>query len=226
VRRREWPWRFLWIRSFLLAFLSRPIQACKLLKPLYKGSLTPQGYDLKLQGPGLLRTVLEESHRAGIQPFLVWGTLLGCVREAAFIWNDNDIDLATLPEDFAKLPTLIDAMMKRGFRVRINDRYKVSLVNPRYKMLCIDIDLVYQKNGRAVITNSADDEKNDFSYVFPPEAFSRFKVIRFVEGIEVLIPLAPEIFLEAAYGDWKTPQKKADHLHGVLNLVIEPKTLA
>ena len=225
IRRREWPWRFLWVRSFAMALFLQPRKGFRLLKPLYTGRLSPSGYDLQVHGARVLRIVLDEANKSGIRFFLVWGTLLGCVRERAFIWNDTDIDLGMLSDEFHRIDTLVEGMKRRGFRTRIVDEYKLSLVSRWHPTLFIDIDLVYEKDGKLAITNATSDERNYYTYLFPTDAFSGFKPARFTDGIDVLIPWVPEIFLEAVYGDWKTPQKKADFLRGPLNLVIEPKTV-
>ncbi|MFC1593955.1 NTP transferase domain-containing protein [Candidatus Omnitrophota bacterium] len=216
--------RFLWILHFIPALLRVPKRACKLWRPLYSGELTCPGFDLQVYGSRYLAILLQEARKLSIRPFLTWGTLLGCVREGRFIKNDHDLDLAVLEDDFSRIVALKEAMVNKGFQVRIENQHKVSFIHPRCDHLYIDIDRVYEKKGQMVITNSDADDTNNYSYYFSPDTFSGFKTVRFQDGLEALIPQEPEKFLETVYGDWRTPQQKSHYLYGPLNLFVEPKT--
>ena len=53
-------------------------------------------FDIQFHGKRFLRDFYEATDKVGIRPFLMWGTLLGCVREGRFLRPDSDIDLGIL----------------------------------------------------------------------------------------------------------------------------------
>ena len=61
-----------------------------------------RGLEIQFHGKTFLRDFYEASSEVGIRPFLMWGTLLGCVREGRLLRHDNDIDLGILWSDYAK----------------------------------------------------------------------------------------------------------------------------
>ena len=63
-----------------------------------------------------------------------------------------------------------------------------------------------------------------FTYFFPLETFSKLRKIKFLNRFDVLIPHLPEMFLDHAYGDWRTPKESWDFLHDPPNLGLIEKT--
>jgi LicD family len=161
------------------------------------------------------------SAEAGLRPFLLWGTLLGCVRNGGFIPGDWDLDLGILESDAHRLAALRSAMLSRGYTVRIDNDLKLSLVHPEHPRLFVDIDVVRRFRDGWAITNANADPARLFHYCFKHEVFADMQATRFVDGMEVAVPGSPEGFLEAVYGDWTVPRASVDYLYGPLNVEVE-----
>jgi LicD family len=76
-----------------------------------------RGDRFRRYGKQFLRSFYESSTEAGMRPFLMWGTLLGCVREGRFLRHDYDIDVGILADDYANKDRLVAAMRKRGYEL-------------------------------------------------------------------------------------------------------------
>ena len=152
---------------------------------------------------------------------LLWGTLLGAVRDGGFIRNDRDLDLGILEQEAAGLPALRDVMVEHGYRVRIENAHKLSLVHPRHAHLFVDVDVVHPFRDGWAITNSNAMPGRIFRYLFPRHVFAGTTGARIAGDIDVLLPAAPADFLSAVYGDWSVPQPKAHYLYGPLNVEVE-----
>ena len=171
-------------------------------------------FSLKIHGRDFLSDLYAASREIGISPFLMWGTLLGCVREGGFLANDLDLDVGILYSDYLKKDALVSAMEQRGYIVRYDAPHKLSLVRPDH-FLKLDIDVFYPWNGRMIC--AAMHHGRVIGASFPPNAFDEFQEVRFVEDLIVLIPASPERALESAYGDWRTPAPKYDSSGDLLN---------
>ena len=126
-------------------------------------------------------------------------------------------------DDFKKKEALRNALVAKGFKVRIDDPYKLSILHPHVAGLFLDIDLVYEKNGYMVVSNARAVEEYLYSYFFKKDIFKSLKTMQFA-NMDVLVPEGAEDFLETVYGDWRTPHDKSHHLYGPLNLRIEQGT--
>ena len=54
----------------------------------------------------LLQKLVSVCKENGLHPFLIYGSLLGCVRDGGFIPGDDDIDIALMRDDYDKLMSL------------------------------------------------------------------------------------------------------------------------
>ena len=221
LREPRIPWRLRWTPDLLRLATQRPLRGVRHVLSFLKGDLSRDGLDLMVSGPTLLGLTLAECRRAGLHPFLLWGTLLGCMREGGFIRNDHDIDLGILEAESSRLPTLRAAMLRHGFRVRIENAYKLSFVHARYPHLYIDLDVVRGHRDGWAITNADADPSRLFHYRFAHGVFAGSRTRRFAGAGEVLVPADPEEFLDAVYGDWSRPQPKTHYIYGPLNLEVE-----
>lgn len=219
------PTRYAWMPPAARVGLRRPLRAFRHVGAVRAGRLSIAGLDLQVNGDRMLGIALEEATRAGFEPFLLWGSLLGCVRDGGFIHNDRDIDLGVLDDDAAKLSAWRQAMIARGFEARIADAHKVSVVHPRHPRLFLDIDVVHRRGDGWAITNASSDPRRICHYVFAPQVFGETRAGT-LGGWRVRLPADPEGFLEATYGEWRTPQSKVHYLYGPLNLEIEMRTAA
>ena len=180
-------------------------------------------FSLKLFGTAFLRDYYAASHEAGMRPFLMWGTLLGCVRDGGFIAHDYDIDVGILSVDYERKDLLIAAMTRRGYRARIDVPYKLRFTRP--DRLSLDVDVFYSWNGDAICTMARKDGSVSGAR-FPIEAFARLRPEQ-LNGIAVLIPDPPELVLSTIYGAWHTPRpgyKSGSDLGNAINVsASEPK---
>ncbi|HKV52321.1 MAG TPA: NTP transferase domain-containing protein [Gemmatimonadaceae bacterium] len=219
------PSRYAWMPPAARAGLRHPWRTGRHVRAVHAGRLSIAGLDLQVNGDRLLGIALAEATRAGFEPFLLWGSLLGCVRDGGFIHNDRDIDLGVLDDDAPKLNGWRHAMIARGFQVRIGDAHKVSVVHPRHPRLFIDIDVVHRRGDGWAITNASSDARRICHYVFAPSVFDGTRAST-LGTRRVRLPADPEGFLEATYGEWRTPQAKVHYLYGPLNLEIETRAAA
>lgn len=221
VRRPHLPWRLRWVPRIAGSATRQPLRTWRGVRRLGAGRLSVAGLDLQLNGARLLSRALEAARAAGLRPFLLWGSLLGCLREGGFIENDRDIDLGITADQAGRLPAYRTAMMRHGFRVRIENRHKLSMVHPRHPELFIDIDIVRQQGNRWCITNADAVPGRHFHYWFSSEVFAGVMRREFGEGTPVDVPAGAVQFLEQVYGDWRTPQSKLHYLYGPLNVDVE-----
>lgn len=205
--------------------LERLVRALRNLWPLLSSSLTIQGFRLQLYGGEMLQAVMEESDSLKIKPFLVWGTLLGCIREGGFIRNDEDVDLGLLDSDFAAVEELKGRMLKRGFSVRRQSEDKISFFHPVEDGLWIDIDRFFEMDGTIWTKNETVEGDLIYAYYFQGNVFSQL-LTRFLEGTEVFVPVRFDTFLQAVYGTWRIPQQKREIRRGPLNLYLEKKKIS
>jgi hypothetical protein len=222
IKKKELPWRVRWLPFFYAGFKENPLKSFALLRGFSSLRLSYAGFNLQIFGAEFLQEVLAECQMLGIRPFLMWGSLLGCVRESTFIMNDHDIDMGMFIDDFKKKEALRNALVGKGFKVRIDDPYKLSILHRHVEGLFVDIDLVYEKSGYMVISNASAVEEYLYSYFFKKDIFKSLKTMQFA-NMDVLVPEGAEDFLETVYGDWRTPHDKNHHLYGPLNLRIEHK---
>jgi hypothetical protein len=176
--------------------------------------------DLQLHGKTFLCDFYEASSAVGIRPFLMWGTLLGCVREGRFLPYDSDLDLGILWSDYAKKEALVAAMQKRGYSVAIDKAYKLKFGRPFCRLL-IDVDVVYPWNGK-MISCLCVEEGNFLATSFHQNAFDRLKEIIFLGDLKVLIPDPPTTVLTTIYGAWRTPVRSYRSWKDPLNRLLIP----
>jgi hypothetical protein len=221
----QWPWRYRRLQSLLELFLKalpeNPFRAAKFFRKLVDQEISSEGYILFVCGPKILRDSLKVCESIGLKPFLVFGTLLGFIRENNFIAHDDDIDLGILDEDFQKKHLIKGAMLKKGYKPRIDDDYLLSFIYPKIPWLFIDFWRVYRRNNHMVIGMlSEEDQKTLFSYYFPIETMCKFRMVNF-QCNRVLVPLESEKLLSVTYGEWRIPQKQFDYVYDYKNLKIE-----
>jgi len=134
--------------------------------------------------------------------YLVYGTLLGVIRENDFIAHDNDVDLAYLSN-------------KNNAKDALDEFYKISSTLNKYKMLsrlCNKGQMhVYSPNRKHkydVWTSWITEDKFYLSPLFNGDTDSSIitplKTTKF-RSCDLLIPNKPEIFLDNTYLNWKTP---------------------
>jgi hypothetical protein len=147
-----------------------------------------------------LAALLDVLQRKGIRSFLVFGTLLGAVRERSFIRGDKDIDLGVLGQ--AQLVAAENAIANSPITVLTRSYYEKKLINLK----------VRHPNGIPIDLKTFERTETGLSWISDTKFhFRRFYAcapkldcIEFL-GLKVLVPQNPEGFLEFQYGDWRTP---------------------
>lgn len=137
----------------------------------------------------------------GINFFLIYGTLLGAIREHDFIAHDYDVDIATT--DIDKVVSSIPEWYEKGFKLCrvVGDR----LYSFEIKGFYIDIYavkpcelLLYKSWCRTINANVIP-----YKYLFP------LKTIDFL-GADFMIPERADDLIKFFYGkNWRTPIKGA-----------------
>lgn len=221
VREPHLPWRLRWLPPTIRPVFRHPAVVARGVRAFRAGQLSFDGLDLVANGSTFLRMALLEARAAGFEPFLLWGTLLGCIRNGGFITGDHDIDLGVMETDVDRLHEYRDRMRRRGFDVRIENDDKLSLVHPRHPRLFVDLDVVRRHRDGWAITNRNADPEKCFRYHFPAAVFAATKQARFAHGLTARVPDDAEGFLAAAYGDWRVPSPKVDYRYGPLNTEVE-----
>jgi hypothetical protein len=169
-----------------------------------------KAFSVRVHGEAFLRDFVAASREAGMKPFLMWGTLLGHVREGGIVKHDKD---------WSKRHMLIEAMQKRGYELRQAREYKIALVR-RDRITKMDIDVFFPWEGKMVCLARERDGSLRGAW-FQPDAFDNFRSCTFL-GSEVLIPDPPEPVLEAIYGDWRTPINSYDSNGSIPNRLDLP----
>lgn len=131
----------------------------------------------------------------GIEFGLIYGTLLGAVREGNFIEHDEDIDLFALEEEREKILDSLFRLREYGLEV---GRYESEIISIMKDGEYIDI-YFFKKNlfGKRVANGSVIDSK----YLEQLEDLSFL-------GKIFKVPKNPEELLESIYGkNWRIPLK-------------------
>lgn len=139
---------------------------------------------------------------------LIFGTLLGVIREHNFISCDSDVDVACFNEftrkDHWKMKNVKDKLEKKGFWIVDNNE-------------CYLHNDFFIRNGEKIEIwwfDKIDDEWIFGNVIrYPAHHFDKLEKINFLKT-DFKIPSNPEKFLEITYGkNWRTP--KPDSAFGI-----------
>lgn len=141
-------------------------------------------------------------HDSGVRYGLMFGTLLGAIRENGFIKHDEDTDIYVLSEDKEAFYRLLPSFKNKGLNVVRNSDSFVSLMrNNEY------IDIYFFESIRKL--NLKRYRSLDNNYVIRASYIESFSDILFL-GMNICIPSQPEKVLEILYGkNWKIPIKNS-----------------
>lgn len=146
----------------------------------------------------LLKSVLDKHH---VTFWLLWGTLLGAVREKNFIEHDTDTDLGCFIDDKDKLIKIIPELAELGL-ILIRRKYPDDLFTFMRNDEYIDIGVFHR--GRDFFFRPYWEYQNNRIY---GNHFDRFEEIIFLEE-PFKIPNNSCSLLIKVYGkNWQKPQK-------------------
>ena len=172
----------------------------------------PQVFDRKLARQALLdmKKVLDN---AGVEFFLLSGTLLGCIREGDFLAHDKDIDIGVFETiDSKTLAGLITASEHFSQPVGSHAEENTAALNILYRN-SIGFDINFHKDtGEHYTTEFIPGS----SYT---KTFTKFslKPVKFI-GTEFLAPGNHDLYLTELYGNWREPDRYFDSMVSSRNL--------
>jgi phosphorylcholine metabolism protein LicD len=136
--------------------------------------------------------------------FLVYGTLLGMVREDRLIPHDDDMDVGVLEEEWDDVvPDTIP-----GFR-RFNTSTWTTKFAHKKTGLVVDF-FRFRLEGNERVAN-AGSNMGVHEYRFPREMIEPFKTVEW-KGREWQVPADAKGFLLHHYGEnWRTPNESWDY---------------
>jgi hypothetical protein len=154
---------------------------------------------------GLYEKVTKILKSQGVTPFLMYGSLLGQVREGGFIGHDDDFDLGYVskkrgPAAARELIRLAECFVAKGFDVEIKPE-AIHIHDPEDPTLRLDLFHLYFS------------AKGELQFPFGVAGTLQFTLSDWkgitramFAGHSVLIPRNSEKFVECIYGEsWRTP---------------------
>jgi hypothetical protein len=178
-------------------------------------------FSLAIHGRDFLADIYAVAHEVGIRPYLMWGTLLGAVRDGGPMRHDTDIDLGLSATDYARKVAFVSGMLQRGYFFTMDQTYKFRLLR-RDHVLHADFDVFYPAGGRMICL--VPDGEGHSGASFPIDSFDSLREVKILDGLTVLIPDPPELVLETIYGpNWRTPDPGYSNSSGLANRLSVPK---
>ena len=171
-------------------------------------------------GSTVIQEFLEICNSLNIKCWLVYGTLLGYVREHGLIKHDYDFDLGIWKEDYSN--KLKNTLKENGFEL-IHQFYGINYdaFEQTYEKKGVSIDIFYSyKNEQMVWTHVFHRENND---ILPNDTWRVRKLPYPNKGLteinffnkKTFIPSNYEEYLALTYGDgWKIPDPNFDRKNG------------
>ena len=173
---------------------------------------------VRVYGRRYLRDFYAAASETGVRPFLMWGTLLGCVREGKLLAHDRDIDVGILAVDQGKKDALVRAMRRRGYALIVDRDFKFKFARPNFDLM-LDVDVFFPWKDM-LVSSSLQADGSYLSEWFAEDAFGVLSQRTFL-GVRVLVPDPPEPVLHAIYGDWQTPRAAYSSQRDPLNRLAD-----
>ena len=154
-----------------------------------------------VEGAKLLSLICGALDDAGIRSVLMWGSLLGHVRDGGIIPHDHDIDLNIFDHDIKKISLLERRLDDIGLALEKRTPYQMTVTFPRDTRLGIDI-WVFYADGDDYTLYSFRKLGGLHHFRMPKALFEDCRTASFL-GVPVSIPSRAEEVLDLAYGDWR-----------------------
>jgi glycosyltransferase involved in cell wall biosynthesis len=163
-----------------------------------------------------LKDVYRICNELKIPVFPFAGTLLGIIREDAFIAHDDDMDFGIYPNTYK--PELIQALISEGFKLSLTIGKEDNGYELRFfkRNIQIDLFLFYNKDNY-MTTYVYDNSGNSYEMKFNPFNLTKY----FFKNFKIAVPDFPKDFLCEHYGpNWKTPNKSWNYLKDPANISL------
>ncbi len=154
-----------------------------------------------VEGAKLLSLICGALEDAGIRSVLMWGSLLGHVRDRGIIPHDHDIDLNVFDHDIDKFADFERRLDDIGLVLEKRTPYQMTVTYPRDTRLGIDIWVFYAE-GSDYTLYSLRKLGGLHRFRMPKALFQDCRPANFM-GVPVSIPSKAEEVLDLAYGDWR-----------------------
>ena len=145
----------------------------------------------------LFKKVLDDNN---VSFWLIFGTCLGAVRDAAFIEHDIDTDVGIAIEDKERVCALANQFGAVGFSLmRTNEKGDLLswIRNDEY------IDIYFWSRNRRQFLWDYWTYNGGYRSPVPLDSFAEINFL----GEQFLVPANPELYLRRQYGsDWRTPK--------------------
>lgn len=142
----------------------------------------------------------------GLKPLLMYGTLLGAIREKDFIQHDDDLDIAIIADGLGKEDLVAErdrvVALLEANNIPCNARLQQTpLIHCKRSEVTIDIFILGHKDGKIFWPHRRLIVVEEQADIFLPTTTMEFK------GETFDIPRDPEAVSEARYGSgWRVPE--------------------
>lgn len=151
-----------------------------------------------------LKEVYNVFNKHNIPLIMIFGTLLGAIREKNFLDCDNDIDLAAFWTDRDRILEVVKKELSSFTVQDIQYPHDINLIRDNEK---IELWLFEDCN-----THYIYDPKRCGNIKYNKEFFDKAIKHNFL-GINATVPLDPKRFLEVTYGPtWVTPNPNGSYI--------------
>jgi hypothetical protein len=193
------------------AFEAGTLEAIPLVQHAKPLRLTKHGLQIPLKYQNTdkiiehMQSLIDVFKAKNLEPFLMYGTLLGAIREKDFIAHDDDVDMAVITnaDDMDQLKektqSILEQLKEAGVKCSLAGTI-APLIHCRIKNITFDLFILGNINNEIVWPTTYMKMDKAPADIFLPLSELSFK------GHVFAAPKDPEAVLVARYGEtWRTP---------------------